>query len=299
MEIFWNKKENLAKFADKVQEKLSYFNELDTISQLFSRANLSVLDVNFLDALKKLDKSIEFINEHPSYRENRIYLLKFRQLQTRGLSMIKSYLVASLRNLSKQIQSNSSPSPIALRSSNNPEDHEEFENKVYLKFKQLATSLRPLCLEIEKRVEQKEYQSLLSDCHYCYFQQRYQLLYQNVQYNINQLSKNADLSSLIRSGSNYLLRLCQNEFDLYKLFFSSFSSAMRFAFLFFFPYFSPLPSVLSLPFHSPPTTFLFQKFFIVPGVGHPFGLPFFYFFLFLASLKFSLAFFINICAFCF
>ena len=32
---------------------------------------------------------------------------------------------------------------------------------------------------------------------------------------------------MIRSGSNYLLRLCQNEFDLYKLFFSSFSSAMR------------------------------------------------------------------------
>lgn len=134
--------------------------------------------------------------------------MKFQQLQTRGLTMVKSYIVASLRSVGKN-------------------QSEDFETRAYIKFKALASNLRPLCEEIESRIQKREYKSLLSDCHYCYFQQRYRLLYGHVDRDITNFAKLDDLSAMIRSGCAYLIRLCQYEYDLYKLFFNTFSSAMR------------------------------------------------------------------------
>ena len=196
------------KFAEQVEEKLAYFNEVDDIQKLFTRPNLSVLDPNFIDALGRLDRSISFIMENPSYQESRLYLMKFQQLQTRGLTMVKSYIVASLRNTGKN-------------------QTEEFETRAYIKFRALADTLRPLCQEIESRAHRKEYQSLLSDCHYCYFQQRNRLLYASVDRAIRSFAQLEDLSAMIRSGCAYLIKLCQSEYELYKQFFSSFSAAMR------------------------------------------------------------------------
>lgn len=198
------------KFAEQVSEKLAYFNEVEEIQKLFSRPNLSVLDPNFIEALRKLDQSISFISENPSYQESRLYLMKFQQLQTRGLTMVKSYIVASLRSIGNKTQNN-----------------DDFETRAYIKFRALASTIRPLCEEIESRIQKREYKSLLSDCHYCYFQQRNRLLYGYVDNDIRDFAKLDDLSAMIRSGCAYLIRLCQNEFDLYKQFFSTFSSAMR------------------------------------------------------------------------
>lgn len=187
---------------------MAYFNEVEEIQKLFSRPNLSVLDPNFIDALRRLDKSISFISENPSFRESRIYMMKFQQLQTRGLTMVKAYIVASLRNTSKHTT-------------------EDFETRAYIKFRSLANNLSPLCKEIESRAQRREYQSLLSDCHYCYFQQRNRILYSKVENDIKGFSKLDDLAAMIRSGCAYLIKLCQSEYELYKQFFSSFSTAMR------------------------------------------------------------------------
>lgn len=192
-----------------MEETLRYFDEVEDISQLFTRANLSVLDPKFTDALERLDASIGFIAENPSYMEARLYMQKFQQLQTRGLTMVKSYVVTFLKNT------------VARHAS------EDFETRSYIKFRAVADSIRPLCKEIEKRVRRREYLSLLGDCHYCYFQQRDLLLRKTVEETIRGYEKLPDLASMIRSGCAYLIRLCQSEYELYRLFFSTFSTAMR------------------------------------------------------------------------
>jgi len=201
--------QNLDQFAKQLKSTLQYFNQMDDISQLLARPKVSVMDPKFTEALASLDDSISFISENPSFMESRLYLMKFRQLQTRGLTMIKTHIINSLRNT-------------VLRN-----QEEELDTRAYIRFRTLASSLRPLCEEIEKRGRRREYQALLSDCHYCYFQQRYKLLSGSVQQNILNLQQLPDLTSMIRSGCAYLIRICQNEHELYRLFFSTFSTAMR------------------------------------------------------------------------
>jgi hypothetical protein len=195
-------------------EKLAHFNEVESITQLFSRANLSVLDPNFLQALSRIDNAISFITHHPTYKESKIYLIRFRQLQTRGLTMIKSYIVATLRNHAK----------MATVANIQPD---EFHTIAYGKFRATANNLRPLCKEIESRVQQREYQTLLNDCHYCYYHQRHQLLFPVVDAKIKEIIKSNQLSKILQDGCAYLFSLCQQEFELFQRVFSTYSTAMR------------------------------------------------------------------------
>lgn len=208
-ESLLQQQQSLTKFARQVDDTLQHFDEIEDISQLLARSNVSVLDPKFTATLARLDASISFISENPSYSESRLYLMKFQQLQTRGLTMVKGHIVSSLRNCVARAAG------------------EDFETRAYIRFRTLATSLRPLCQEIEGRARRREYQSLLSDCHYCYFQQRSKLLRASVDENIRNLAKLPDLASMIRSGCAYLIRLCQSEYDLYQMFFHTFSTAMR------------------------------------------------------------------------
>ncbi|CAL1356396.1 unnamed protein product [Linum trigynum] len=210
-------KQRLVEFADALRSKLRYFDELENISSNFYSPNMNVGNGNFLPLLKRLDECIAYVESNPQYAESSVYLLKFRQLQSRALGMIRSHVLSVLKGASSQVQA-------AIRSSGGSKSSmsEGVEASViYVRFKAAASELKPILEEIEGRSARKEHVLMLAECHKLYCEQRLSLIKGIVQQRISEFSKKEALPSLTRSGCAYLTQVCQLEQQLFDHFFPS------------------------------------------------------------------------------
>ncbi|XP_030955046.1 conserved oligomeric Golgi complex subunit 3-like isoform X1 [Quercus lobata] len=210
-------KQRLIEFADALRSKLNYFDELENIASNFYSPNMSVGNENFLPLLKRLDDCISYVESNPQYAESSVYLLKFRQLQSRALGMIRSHVLSVLKSASSQVQA-------AIRSSGNSKAavSEGVEASViHVRFKAAANELKPVLEEIESRSSRKEYVQLLAECHKLYCEQRLSLVRGIVHQRISEFAKKESLPSLTRSGCAYLMQVCQLEHQLFDHFFPS------------------------------------------------------------------------------
>ncbi|CAH8334719.1 unnamed protein product [Eruca vesicaria subsp. sativa] len=208
-------KQKLMEFAEALRSKLSYFDELENISSNFYSPNMNVSNSNFLPLLKRLDECISYIESNPQYAESSVYLLKFRQLQSRALGMIRTYILAVLKTASSQVQA-------AFRGTdgNKASVSEGVEASViYVRFKAAASELKPVLEEIESRSARKEYVQILAECHRLYCEQRLALVKGIVHQRVSDFSKKEALPSLTRSGCAYLMQVCQMEYQLFTHFF--------------------------------------------------------------------------------
>ncbi|KAL0533460.1 hypothetical protein IC582_030300 [Cucumis melo] len=209
-------KQRLIEFAEALRTKLNYFDELENITAIFYSPNMSVGNENFLPMLKRLDDCILFSESNPQYAESSVYLLKFRQLQSRALGMIRFHVVSVLKSASSQVQA-------AMRSSgSNSAVSEGVEASfIYVRFEAAADELKPVLEEIESRSTRKEYTEILAECHRLYCEQRLSLIKNIVHQRISEFSKKEALPSLTRSGCGYLMQVCQLEHQLFHHFFPS------------------------------------------------------------------------------
>ncbi|KAG0609641.1 hypothetical protein M758_7G002800 [Ceratodon purpureus] len=97
-------KERLIEFADALRTKLNYFDELENISIQFHAPTMSVGSSHFLPLLKRLDECISYVTNNPQYADSSVYLVKFKQLQSRALGMVRTHVLNVLRNASLQVQ---------------------------------------------------------------------------------------------------------------------------------------------------------------------------------------------------
>ncbi|XP_073750623.1 conserved oligomeric Golgi complex subunit 3 isoform X2 [Callorhinus ursinus] len=177
----------LVDLAENIQQKLSYFNELETINTKLNSPTLSVNSEGFIPMLAKLDDCITYISSHPNFKDYPVYLLKFKQCLSKALHLMKTYTVNTLQNLTNQL----------------------------LK--------RTLIEQIEQRSEKiPEYQQLLNDIHQCYLDQRELLLGPSITCTVTELTSqnNRDHCALIRSGCAFMVHVCQDEHQLYNEFFT-------------------------------------------------------------------------------
>ncbi|KAK4486691.1 hypothetical protein RD792_006751 [Penstemon davidsonii] len=241
-------KQRLIEFAESLRVKLNYFDELENVATSFYSHSMNVAHENFLPLLKRLDECISYVESNPQYAECNVYLVKFRQLQSRALGMIRSHVLSVLKNTSSQVQA-------AIRSSagNKASVSESVEASViYVRFKAAANEvivllllalfslhsitkmggyyavlrtlelqLKPVLEEIESRKPRKEYGQILTECHKLYCEQRLLLVRGIVQQRISEFAKKEALPSLSRSGCAYLMQVCQLEYQLFDYFFPS------------------------------------------------------------------------------
>lgn len=208
-------KQRLIGFAESLHSKLNYFDELENVATSFYSPSMSVSNDNFLPLLKRLDECISYVESNPQYAECSVYLVKFRQLQSRALGMIRSHILSVLKNASSQVQ-------VAIRTSAGGKSavSEGVEASViYVRFKAAANELKPVMEEIESRRPRKEYIHILAECHKLYCEQRLSLVKGIVQQRISEFSKKEGLPSLTRSGCAYLTQVCQLEHQLFSHFF--------------------------------------------------------------------------------
>ncbi|XP_027176832.1 conserved oligomeric Golgi complex subunit 3 [Coffea eugenioides] len=210
-------KQRLIEFAESLHSKLNYFDELENVATSFYSPSMNVANENFLPLLKRLDECISYVESNPQYAECNVYLVKFRQLQSRALSMIRSHILSLLKNASSQVQAairNSAGGKAAVS--------EAVEASViYVRFKAAANELKPVLEEIETRRPRKEYIQILAECHKLYCEQRLSLVKGIVQQRVSEFSKKEELPSLTRSGCAYLMQVCQLEHQLFSHFFPS------------------------------------------------------------------------------
>ncbi|KAI4335148.1 hypothetical protein L6164_013821 [Bauhinia variegata] len=210
-------KQILIDFAEALRSKLNYFDELENVATNFYSPNMNVGNENFLPLLKRLDESISYVEGNPQYAESSVYLLKFRQLQSRALGMTRSHVLAILKGASFQVQG-----AIRGSASGNAAVSEGVEASViYVRFKAAASQLKPVLEEIESRSSRKEYGQILAECHRMYCEQRLSLIRGIVYRRISEFSKKEALPSLTRSGCAYLVQVCQLEHQLFEHFFPS------------------------------------------------------------------------------
>ncbi|KAL2770301.1 conserved oligomeric Golgi complex subunit 3 [Daubentonia madagascariensis] len=177
----------LVDLAENIQQKLSYFNELETINTKLNSPTLSVNSEGFIPMLAKLDDCITYISSHPNFKDYPVYLLKFKQCLSKALHLMKTYIVNTLQTLTNQL----------------------------LK--------RTLIEQIEQRSEKMpEYQQLLNDVHQCYLDQRELLLGPSIACTVTELTSqnNRDHCALVRSGCAFMVHVCQDEHQLYNEFFT-------------------------------------------------------------------------------
>ncbi|KAL7133315.1 hypothetical protein ABFS83_12G132400 [Erythranthe nasuta] len=208
-------KQKLIEFAESLRVKLNYFDELENVATSFYSPSMNVARDNFLPLLKRLDDCISYVENNPQYAECNVYLVKFRQLQSRALAMIRSHVLSVLKNSSSQVLA-------ALKNSagNKASVSEGVEaSAIYVRFKAAANELKPVLEEIESRKPRKEYVQMLMECHKIYCEQRLLLVRGIVHQRISEFTKKEALPSLTRSGCAYLMQVCQLEHQLFDHFF--------------------------------------------------------------------------------
>uniref|UniRef100_W5K2Q5 Conserved oligomeric Golgi complex subunit 3 n=1 Tax=Astyanax mexicanus TaxID=7994 RepID=W5K2Q5_ASTMX len=177
----------LVDLAESIQQKLSYFNELENINTKLNSPTLSVNSEGFVPMLSKLDDCIEYVSAHPNFKDHPVYLAKFRQCLSKAMQLIRTHAVSTLQNLTSQL------------------------------------TKRTLIEQVEQRSEKiPEYQQLLDDIHQSYLEQREALLSPSINSTITDLTSqsNKDHCALVRSGCAFMAHVCQDENQLYSEFFS-------------------------------------------------------------------------------
>ncbi|XP_063808892.1 conserved oligomeric Golgi complex subunit 3 isoform X2 [Pseudophryne corroboree] len=204
----------LVNFAESIQQKLSYFNELETIYTKLNSPTLSVNSEGFIPMLAKLDDCISYISSHPNYKDHPVYLAKCKQCLSKAMHLMKIYTVNILQNLTNQL---------IKRDSTSKQYSDNAFTLFYIKFRAAAPKVRTLIEQMEQRSEKiAEYQLLLGEIHHCYLEQRENLLSPSITSTITDLTNqnNRDHCALVRSGCAFMVHVCQDEYQLYNEFFS-------------------------------------------------------------------------------
>ncbi|CAG8782065.1 9873_t:CDS:2, partial [Racocetra fulgida] len=127
---------NLTSLADAISSKLSYYNELEAITKLFNSPGENICEQpEFIPVLAKLDECLDYM------QNSELYLMRFRQCMTRGITLIKMYFINTIKGLGIEISKKTN------QSTNSTVQTALF----YVKFRAVAPKLKELVHEVEKR----------------------------------------------------------------------------------------------------------------------------------------------------
>lgn len=89
----------------------------------------------------------------PSYLESQRYLIKYKQIQQKGFTFVRDEIITQLKATSVSAQNAATTQNITgVTPTQTPSNQNTIaENQFYLKFRILATKIRFLCSELEKR----------------------------------------------------------------------------------------------------------------------------------------------------
>lgn len=215
-EALLSEQEHLAEVAEEVHDRLRKFDVLEPAIKLFSASgDLVCLDADFVPMLARLDDSLAFVQKNRTYKDAELFLMKFRQCITRGLTLIKLYFVGVMKSLLDDIKEK-----LSDRQANDILPKSLQLSLLYARFKRQVDLLRPLIFEIEVRVPgHTEYLGLLNECLSAYFWVRRSLLTPFLTQAVSEITEDTSILSTAKKGAAYMMSLCSDECTLFYMFF--------------------------------------------------------------------------------
>ncbi|XP_065840634.1 conserved oligomeric Golgi complex subunit 3-like [Oscarella lobularis] len=210
----------LVRVAESIRSKLAYFDEVEELNQKFASPSFSVVDPSFVPKLARLDECVAFLKSHSHFKESAEYQARFQRCLARALSLVRSHVVNLFRGTTQQVMPPKGAPPYHTDSS---------FSLFYGKFRFISSKIKNLMEQIEQRASSSEdYAQVLQDCQQCYGLNRLQLLKPSIQMTVERMLKEheKDKCALLRAGCAFMVRLCQDEHQLYFHFFTKPSEAL-------------------------------------------------------------------------
>lgn len=204
-----NRNVDLESKVVKIDGVLKMFDQLEKITRtLISAGNSIIRTGRILDILKQLQECLDFLQSHPSYKDSEFYSLRYRQCMTRGLTLIRNYLIDYLKTIS-----------VWFTDKLKVEEITDLTLDVYMynepvsklaKHDQSIQFLVLLGAIVERCVSHEEYQGLVSDVLQQYFKFRLQLIRVYIE---KQTQQTQDDTAKTPNGT---VLYCQKQISLYK-----------------------------------------------------------------------------------
>ncbi|RPB25458.1 Sec34-domain-containing protein [Terfezia boudieri ATCC MYA-4762] len=210
--------QRLEALSQQIGQGLAPFAELENMITKLNRPGTDFVKTrSFSDMLKTLDWCLEDLSRYTHFKDTPIYLPKFRRCMTISMTLIRNFLVNSLRETSTDVSKR-------MAAQNLTETTQSA--LLYARFRVNAPELRDLVGEIEKRCPgHEEYISLLNDCYNAFFASRRPLitpLTTKKMTNIAAASANSsDLVVFARFSISDMRSICNDEFELFYAYFST------------------------------------------------------------------------------
>ncbi|XP_026731351.1 conserved oligomeric Golgi complex subunit 3 isoform X2 [Trichoplusia ni] len=213
----------LSSIGDEIKQKLHYFTQVEHLSQRLNSPTMSVNSETFFNVLAKIDECLEYMRNNNNFKESHTYLVKYRHLQNRAISLVRSYVTHVLNHATEQMLA-------PKEDEQNDQESMDTAYAVYFgKFQAAAPKLRMVISEIEARAEKNDdYASLLSDIQREYAQRRSRVAGAATGGALRAAADKQlrDHCSLARAACSLLAHACRDECALYNHFFSNTSPAL-------------------------------------------------------------------------
>uniref|UniRef100_A0AC35FQN4 Conserved oligomeric Golgi complex subunit 3 n=1 Tax=Panagrolaimus sp. PS1159 TaxID=55785 RepID=A0AC35FQN4_9BILA len=208
----------MATGTEQLKTNLHYYTQCEWIMKKLQTSRLLITGSLFPQILSTIHECMNFLRANPEHRESAAYLEKYEQCLSKALTSIKTGVIADISACENEVlsrQATGKPTTSAFA------DDDTFA-LLYGVFGVKAAAVRnALALAHQYFSEHEEYQEMVKECEQEYFRIREQLLRSAVEKSVQSLiAKHKDSScTLTRDGCSVLLRLCDDEFRLYKQFF--------------------------------------------------------------------------------
>jgi hypothetical protein len=239
-------KQRLTSFANALDSKLLYFEELEVVANSFSLPAFSGADFRktgeFLPFLHRLDLSLDFVQAHPHYTEGNSYGLRFQQVRSRAMASVRELVcsildAASTAAISSHVRNSVSDHSRISESKNEAQSYRNLgflfqnatsfneiasESSLHIRFRAAAAELKDIMIELEKREERSEYKVLIADCHIIYCENRIKLLQDSARACLQKIvcESSGNMITLCRESCTFLVELIKAELSLFSYFFS-------------------------------------------------------------------------------
>ena len=227
--IIMNDKRALVAIVQAIQEKLDAYDRLEEVASLVEHhLQKPALHSDLISLMVTLDQCATFIHHSHGYYHSEVYRTKFQQVHSRAIALIKLFVVSNMRShtsaLSRELKAET-----AERS-----NRENTQQQIQATMRSMASILRPIFIQIEKRSRQDGYHQLLVDCRYTYFQERRRLVGPILAHRMDQLTTEHQqtlistgevipgglgLAEVVRRGCGLVVQTAVQEHQLVELFF--------------------------------------------------------------------------------
>ncbi|XP_060644949.1 conserved oligomeric Golgi complex subunit 3 [Drosophila nasuta] len=216
-----DEQQKLQELNSEIQRRLHYFSQVELLLQRLQSPTLSVASEAFRECLNKIDECLNYLAEHPNFKDAAAYNVKYKQCLAKATGLVRNYIINVINQATEAtLNPRNNSGDAALQAP------DAAFALYYGKYQTSAAKVKRVAQLIETRLENSnssEYSQLMTDLQQHYLAQRASVMSPAVNQSIQNV-KNAhkgDHCSLTRSACAFLVHVCQDEQRLYYQFFST------------------------------------------------------------------------------